>query len=164
MWVKGMKSKLADDHPNYPKLSAQHVLGNYEDFREEIGAMQELVQSHGNIVRFLPKGQPDIAGAGIEFNWGVSKKEFRYNNNHIAKNCENDVRSSLAKIKLQIAKNTARKERSYMRAYMDDSGGSHLIIENFVKIHKCHRNILYQEYAWLEIQLVKVEQNTDDVV
>ena len=44
MWVKGMKAKLADDHPDYPELSAQHVLENCEDFREEIGAMQELVQ------------------------------------------------------------------------------------------------------------------------
>ena len=103
-------------------------------------------------------------GAGIEFDWGVSKKEFRYNNNHIAKNCENDVRSLLAKVTLQIAKNTSRKARYYMREYMDDSGGSHLLIENFVKIHKCHRNILDQEDAWLEGQLVKTEQHTADVV
>ena len=52
MWVKGMKSKLADDHPDYPELSAQHVLGNCKDFREEIGTMQELVQSHCDIVQF----------------------------------------------------------------------------------------------------------------
>ena len=58
MWVKVMKAKLADDNPDYPELSAQHVLGNCEDFREEIGAMQELVQSHGNIVQFSPKGHP----------------------------------------------------------------------------------------------------------
>ena len=96
------------------EFRAQHVLGNCEDFREEIGAMQELVQSHDNIVQFSPKGHPDIAGAGIEFDWGVSKKYLRYKNNHIAKNCENDVRSLLAKVTLQIAKNTARKARSYM--------------------------------------------------
>ena len=126
--------------------------------------MQELVQSHGNIVQFSPKGHPEIAGAGIEFDWGVSKKDFRYNNNHIAKNCDNVVRSSLAKVTLQIAKNTASKARSYMQAYMDDSGGSHLLIEKFFKIHKCHRNILDQEYAWLERQLVKIDQHPADVV
>ena len=53
-----MKAKLVDDHPDYPELSAQHVLVNCKDFREEIGAMQELVQSHGNIVQFSPKGHP----------------------------------------------------------------------------------------------------------
>ena len=56
MWVKRMKAKLADDHPDYPELSAEHVLGNCKDFREEIGAMQELVQSHGNIVQFRQRG------------------------------------------------------------------------------------------------------------
>ena len=45
-----------------------------------------------------------------------------------------------------------------------DSGGSHLIIEKFVKIHKCHRNILDQEAIWIERQLVKIEQHTADVV
>ena len=29
---------------------------------------------------------------------------------------------------------------------------------------RCHRNILDQEYAWLERQLVKIEQHTADVV
>ena len=47
---------------------------------------------------------------------------------------------------------------------MDDSGGSHLLIEKFVKIHKCHRNILDQEDDWLERQLVKIEHHTSDVV
>ena len=36
MWVKRMKAKLVDDHPDYPELSAQHVLGNCEDFREKL--------------------------------------------------------------------------------------------------------------------------------
>ena len=116
------------------------------------------------LFNFCQRGTQKFAGAVIEFNWGVSKKDFRYNNNQIAKNCENDVRSSLTKVTLQIAKNTARKSRSYMRAYMDDSGGSHLLIEKFVKIHKFHWNILDQEDAWLERQLVEIEQHTADVV
>ena len=47
---------------------------------------------------------------------------------------------------------------------MDDYGGSHLLIKKFVKIQKCHRNILEQEDAWLERQLVKIEQHPADVV
>ena len=53
---------------------------------------------------------------------------------------------------------------SSMYARMDDSSGYHLLIEKFVKIHKCHRNILDQEDAWLERQLVKIEQHTADAV
>ena len=37
-----------------------------------------------------------------------------------------------------------------MHAYTSDSDGSHMLIEKFVKIHKCHRNILDQETAYLE--------------
>ena len=91
--------------------------------------MEDLIQSYGHIVMFSPKGHPEIAGAGIEFDWGVSKKFFRRDNNHIASNCERDVRTSLEKINLQIAKNTSRKARSYMRAYEKDSGGSQVLIE-----------------------------------
>ena len=47
---------------------------------------------------------------------------------------------------------------------MDDSGGSHLLIKKFVKIQKCHRNMLDQEDAWLERQLVKIEQHSAYVV
>ena len=74
-----MKFKLASDHSEYPTMSTHDVLGKCEYFREEIGALKELLQSHGNIVQFLPKGHPEIAGAGIEFDWGVTKKDFRYN-------------------------------------------------------------------------------------
>ena len=92
-----VRKTTASDHPEYPEMSALDVLGNCEGFREEFGVMQDLVQSYGNIVLFSSKGHPEIAGAGIEYDWGVSKKDFRYNDNHIAKNCKNDVRSSLAK-------------------------------------------------------------------
>ena len=47
---------------------------------------------------------------------------------------------------------------------MDDSGGSHLLIKKFVKIQKFHKNMLDQKDAWIERQLVKIEQHTADVV
>ena len=50
-----------------------------------------------------------------------------------------------------------------MQAYMDDSGGSHLLIEKFVKIHKCHRNILDQDVAFLDRLVVKIEEHSYDV-
>ena len=157
-----MKAKLPSDDLEYPHMSAQDVLANFQDFRQEIGAMQDLIQSYGNIFLFSSKGHPEIAGAGIEFDWRVSKKCFRRHTNHIAKNCENDIIWSLNKIPLQVAKNTARKARSYMHAYKNDSGGSQMLIEKFVKIHKCHRNILDQDHAFLEQMVVKIEQHTNN--
>ena len=93
--------------------------------------MEDLIQSYGNIVLFTSKGHPEIAGAGIEYAWGVSKKVFQRTTNHVAKNCEIDVRLSLSRVTFQVAKNTARKSRSYMQAYKNDAGGSHLLIEKF---------------------------------
>ena len=50
-----------------------------------------------------------------------------------------------------------------MRAYKNDAGGSHLLIEKFVKIHKCHRNILDQETAYLDKMLKEIEGHADDI-
>ena len=50
-----------------------------------------------------------------------------------------------------------------MHAYKNDSGGSHLLIKKFVKIHKCLQNILDQDVAFLEKIVVKIEQHAVDV-
>ena len=50
-----------------------------------------------------------------------------------------------------------------MLAYMSDAGDLHLLIEKNVKIHKCHRNILDQEGAYLDKQL-KVTADHVEVV
>ena len=46
---------------------------------------------------------------------------------------------------------------------MSGAGDSHLLIENFVKIHKCHRNILDQEGAYLDNQLKVIEGHVETV-
>ena len=52
---------------------------------------------------------------------------------------------SLDKIEIDIAFNTSRRARTYMKAYTNDSSDSQLLIEKFVKNYKAHRNILDQE-------------------
>ena len=44
-----------------------------------------------------------------------------------------------------------------MAAYVNKSGKSHLLVEKFVKIHKCHRNILDQETKFLDQLKEKIE-------
>ena len=163
LWKDGMKMSLNPNDPRHFEFSAKDVLANTADYRAEIGAMEDLIESRGHIVIFTPKGHPEIAGAGIEYDWGVSKQFFRRDNNHIAKTCEKTVRNSLDKISLQVAKHTARKARSYMRAYNDGAGSSHILIEKYVQLNKCHRNILDQDKAYLERIMVKIEQHEEDV-
>ena len=64
--------------------------------------METLILDYGHICLFSPKGHPELAGCGIEYDWGVSKKKFRKENNHVAKYCEQDVHSSLKKVDLLI--------------------------------------------------------------
>ena len=44
-----------------------------------------------------------------------------------------------------------------MSAYVSKADMSHLLIEKFVKIHKCHRNILDQETKYLDTLKIKIE-------
>ena len=82
--------------------------------------METLILDYGHLCLFSPKGHPELAGCGIEYNWGVSKKKFRKDNNHVAKYCERDVRLSLKKVDLAISYNTSRRAHSYMAAYIND--------------------------------------------
>ena len=44
-----------------------------------------------------------------------------------------------------------------MCAYVNDSGRSQLLIEKFVKIHKCHRNVLDQDSTFLDHMLAIID-------
>ena len=163
LWVNKMKLKLPAQQKDYPDLSTSYVLANCTNFKEEVGAMEKLVIDCDHIVKFSPKGHPYVAGCGIEFDWGVSKKIFRKENNHVPKYCERDVMSSLGKVNIDIAYNTSRKARTYMKAYTNNCGGSQLLIEKFVKIHKCHRNILDQDTKYLDELKIKIEKYAEEI-
>ena len=163
LYVEGMKADFDFDHPNYSTLSAKVVLHSCEDFREEPTAMQALVRSYGHLVLFGTKGHPEMNVAGIEYDWGASKKHFRRTNNHTARTVDADVRASLVIIALDTAKKTARKARSYMDAYTDESGESFALIEKHVKLKKCHRNILDLEKKYLDKLLNEIYTHVKEV-
>ena len=58
LWKPGMKAKLSSGDNNYPELSANDVLGTCQNFKEERGTMESLIQSSSNIVLFISKGPP----------------------------------------------------------------------------------------------------------
>ena len=57
---------------------------------------------------------------------------------------------ALDAIALTITRRTAHRARLYMRAHKTGMAHSHKLIEKFVKIHKCQRNIMDQEKKYLE--------------
>ena len=43
LWKSGMRFRLSPGDKGYPEMSAQDVLANCQDFREEVGAMEHLI-------------------------------------------------------------------------------------------------------------------------
>ena len=93
----------------------------------------------------------------------MPKKDFRLKNNHVARDCEGRAQSLLNNVTLEISMRAARKVRYYMRAYMSDYGVPQLLIEKFVKIHKCHQNILDQDLAFLDKMLAVIDEHANIV-
>ena len=48
--------------------------------------MEKLIWSYGPIVGFAPKGDPETAECGIEYDNGVAKRHFCRNNLQVGKN------------------------------------------------------------------------------
>jgi len=159
LWKEGMVKCLEEDHEFYPELSASYVLANCDDYANEQTAMESLVRHLGHLIEFEGKGHPETAECGIEYDNGVAKRDFRRNNLQVAKNCERDARNAYLSITLRTAQRTARKARTYRRAYLDDSGQSHFLIEKYVRQVKCHRNILDMNCRDLQDMEKKAKQD-----
>ena len=58
--------------------SVLHFLQNCDDFKNEKGQMQFVLEDKLNVkLRMTPKCHPEIAGQGIEYAWGYAKLRFR---------------------------------------------------------------------------------------
>lgn len=53
------------------------MLGNCPDFRDQPSMLQIEVEKRGHILVMSPKSHPEVAGVGIEYSWGMSKKDYR---------------------------------------------------------------------------------------
>jgi hypothetical protein len=61
------------------------LLSNLTDFEKEQSALEKKYLDRGDIPLFCAKGHPELAGKGVEFCWGVSKRNFRKINNSVGK-------------------------------------------------------------------------------
>ena len=177
LWKKGMKGKEtnADIAKNILKgktplpldLSAEIVLANCQDFREELSALEELITSRGHILIKSPKCHPEIAGAGIEYSWGKSKMFYARNNHHTKTVKMNEfkdrVLAALSKEVLTMERIWAyeRRTRDYCRLYseVDEKVAQKIIkredidytmLEKQRKIFRSHRNIKEIERKFID--------------
>ena len=62
-----------------------------------------------------PKGHPELAGVGIEYNWGGRKLRFRRDNDCVPKKHSKNAKASFTVLTLSLVRKYARKARSYPR-------------------------------------------------
>ena len=101
----------------------------------------------------------------------MSKKRFRSDNANLgASRCTQGnlnarVVKALRTVQLQNVRAFSRKTRRYRQAYLDADPEvlkSFESIEKFIKLHKCHRNILDQEGRFLCEQMLDCDMVDDD--
>ena len=80
--------------------------------------MEELVEQRGHEFDKSPKCHPELAGDGVEYDWGKSKHDFRANNDGSALHLRANIKASFAGLTRERRFLFSRKARSYKRAYL----------------------------------------------
>lgn len=141
-----------------PSTSLKILIAGLLDFIQE----ETLLQYHGRMLGVLvdrtPKCHPELAGEGVEYDWGYAKNAYRRLPITSKKGKEQFRKSVRECINIQhITKHHrqhfSRRAREYMLAYkiIDDDrqetegqaqkqNSSHLMIEKILKKYKSHRS------------------------
>ena len=104
-----------------------------------------------------PKYHCELAGEGVEYAWGLSKRFYRsieIGKKRTKEDFQNIVRKSIEFVKQEHIERFAAKCRRYMMAYnaydKKNDPLTYKLIKRFVRISKTHRNIADQDKAFIE--------------
>ena len=137
-----------------------------DDFKNQKNAMEELCDTlsaageQSITILTSPKYHCEIAGEGIELNWGFMKKGYR-NIPFEEKKTKSDfmkaVHNSKDKVSIDLVRKFAAKTRRYMLTYrmIEPNDLTFESIEKFCKKIATHRNMEdiergYIEHMWRE--------------
>jgi hypothetical protein len=165
------EGKVRDDCVNeYQKYSLTYLMSQCEDFQKEKSAMEFLAEKlsllHGIKVELLTstKYHCEVAGEGIEYDWGYAKKTYRRIPLSDKKGKEkfvHCVKESLRSVSIGLARKFSAKARRYMLTYQvfDNAGDyedfqskglSYQEIEKHVTAKmKAHRSSADQECRYI---------------
>ena len=101
-----------------PTTSLVQIMANCSDFRNERTLMEELVEERGHEFDKSPKCHPELAGDGVEYDWGKSKHDFRAKNDGVPLHLRAHIKASFAGLTRERRFLFSRKARSYKRAYL----------------------------------------------
>ena len=180
--------KLSEDGKKY---SLDFLMGNCVDFLEEKTDLEHLAESlcdgcdHDCSIVFTPKFHCEIAGEGIEYSWGASKRWYRKQSFAAKRSFDNFeilVMNSLKRVNINMCRRFSRKARRYMVGYLhqmlenntldvDDgvvaasgvffSKSSHIKNEVLHKVYASHRDANTTDGAFIE-RVMRECINVDD--
>lgn len=113
-------------HPRvvkYQKYNLKYILDECADFKDEMSLIQYTLKLIGGCgAKFTPKCHPELAGEGIEYDWGCSKRYFRKRRSEVAgsikwENFLELVKDSLRQISMEKALRYARRAGMYKVGY-----------------------------------------------
>lgn len=128
---------------------------------EEMSALADLIESRGHILLLSVKCHPEMAGCGVEFCWGISKRIFRKNNQLCkveTKDLKLKVEKSLSEDVLTLERvwKFERRTRTYMHMCREIGLNADIVtlsykeLESQMKTYKTHRNIEETERVFLQ--------------
>ena len=138
MAIRDEWSRVCAPRAAWARLTARRR----SDFQKEVSAIEALIRSRGHICMLSPKGHCELAGCGIEYDWGKMKIYFRRNNSCNLKKFHALIVDSLAhdNLSIETSRKFARKARAYRRAYREGVDNEHTQIENMIKTFRTHRS------------------------
>eukprot|EP00965_Chrysotila_dentata_P038299 1273069-Pleurochrysis_carterae.AAC.2 len=88
-----------------------------------------------------PKGHCELAGQGVEYDWGRQKQCFRRRNTYNLTRFHDLILECMSRetLPLSTTRKFSRKARAYRRAYAEGVDNEHASIEKMVKTFKTHR-------------------------
>ena len=95
--------------------SPQKLMASCSDFLNERTLMEELVLERGHEFEKTPKCHPEVAGDGIEYDWGKSKHDFRELNDGVPANLRRNIVSSFDGLTRQRRFLFSRKEGAFVQ-------------------------------------------------
>ena len=127
LWKEGMKGKLTaaekkkhEKEMTLPDISMRvlDVLADQPDFKEEKMAIEAMWEYGGHIMQPSVKCHPEIAGVGVEYVWGMSKRKYRKDNDRNPRNLRLNISLALDHVRLENLWAFARRTRDLMKAYL----------------------------------------------
>ena len=162
---KEHKDENGEVKQEFRRFLLRTLMGNCADFQEEKSAMEVLLEElstktkNNQTLKLLtsPKYHCELAGEGIEYAWGLSKRFYRnkcLEDKNTKSKFDNVVRQAIEFVSKKNINNFSARCRRYMMAYMDFKKNNKKLtyesIERFMKMSKTHRNIADSEKGFIE--------------